>query len=75
MSLRIHIADKKLQNFYRSKEDFAAQSNGMGWPKGTWFQQRLRYVREQQRKRGTETEFVYECSLGTIRFRQSNFTD
>jgi hypothetical protein len=74
MSLRIYD-DKKPQRFYQPEQDFAAQSNGVGWPKGTWFQQRLRYVREQQRKRPAETEFAYECSLGTIRFRQSSFGD
>ena len=75
MSLRIHVDDKNSQGFYQPGQDFAAQSNGTGWPRGTWFQKRLRYVREQKRKRPTETEFVYECSLGTIRLRQSDVAD
>ena len=74
MSLRIYPHDKDPQGFYQ-QQDFASESNGIGWPRGTWFQKRLRYVREQKRKRPTETEFVYECSLGTIRFRQSDVTD
>ena len=76
MSSRILLEENKLrQGLYQPQEDFAPQSNGVGWPKNTWFQKRLRYVREQQLKKGTEADMVYECTLGTIKLRQSNGGD
>ncbi|MGH7827670.1 MAG: hypothetical protein ACREQ7_21150 [Candidatus Binatia bacterium] len=69
MSLQIVSEVHKVNRGQNEEQaDFAPQSNGAGWPKNTWFQKRLRYVREQQRRK--EIEFVYECGLGTITFRQ-----
>jgi hypothetical protein len=73
MNLRMFSDDQKPQGF--SFEDFGAESNGLGWPKDTWFRKRLEFVRDQQRKKVAETELVYECSLGTISFRQRNGAD
>jgi len=67
MSLRI-VSERNGANHGEERGDFMRETNGLGWPKNTWFQKRLRYVREQQRRK--EIEFVYECSLGTITFRQ-----
>lgn len=76
MSLRILYKDNKLkEGQYQQQEDPVPESNGSGWPKNTWFQKRLGYVREQQRKKVTETEFVYEIGLGTVTFRQPNGGD
>jgi hypothetical protein len=75
MNLRMFIDDQKLHGFNQDLEDFAVESSGLGWPKDTWFQKRLEFVRNQQRKKGPETELIYECSLGTISFRQRNGAD
>jgi hypothetical protein len=73
MSLRIPFEENRLkQGPYQQQDDFLLESNGAGWPKDTWFQKRLRHVREQQRKKAAEADFVYECSFGTITVRQSN---
>ena len=76
MRFRILFDEDKLkQGVYQEEEEFASTGNGVGWPKGTWFQRRLRQVREQQRKKPTEADYVYECALGTIIIRQSNGGD
>jgi hypothetical protein len=76
MGFRILFDEVKLkQGIYQQEHDRESEHNGMGWPKGTWFQKRLRQVREQQRKKLAETDFVYECPLGTITIRQSNNGD
>lgn len=73
MGFRILFDENKLkQGVYQQEDDFVSQGNGVGWPRGTWFQKRLRYVREQQRRKLAEADFVYECTLGTIIVRQSN---
>jgi hypothetical protein len=73
MRFRILFDEDKLkQGMYQQGDDWGSQKNGTGWPKGTWFQKRLRQVREQQRRKPAETDFVYECTLGTIVIRQSN---
>jgi hypothetical protein len=73
MRFRILFDEDKLkQGMYQQEEDWGSQKNGTGWPKGTWFQKRLRQVREQQRRKPAETDFVYECALGTIIIRQAN---
>ena len=38
------------QGIYQQETDRESELRGVGWPKGTWFQKRLRQVREQQRK-------------------------
>jgi len=76
MGFRILFDEVKLkQGIYQQENDRDSEHNGVGWPKGTWFQKRLRQVREQQRKKLAETDFVYECALGTITIRQSNGGD
>jgi len=76
MGFRILFDEVKLkQGIYQQGNDRESEHNGVGWPKGTWFQKRLRQVREQQRRKLTETDFVYECALGTITIRQSNGGD
>jgi hypothetical protein len=76
MGFRILFDEIKLkQGIYQQESNGDSESNGMGWPRGTWFQKRLRQVREQQRKKLAETDFVYECALGTITIRQSNNGD
>jgi hypothetical protein len=72
MSFRFLFDENKLkQGAYQQQDDFPADSNGVGWPKNTWFQKRLRHVREQQRKKLAETEAVYECALGTVIIRSN----
>jgi hypothetical protein len=76
MGFRILFDEVKLkQGIYEQENDRGSEHNGVGWPKGTWFQKRLRQVREQQRKKLAEADFVYECALGTITIRQSNGGD
>src|SRR5215831_1811918 len=76
MAFRILFDEVKLkQGIYEQENDRESEHNGVGWPKGTWFQKRLRQVREQQRRKLAETDFVYECALGTITIRQSNGGD
>ena len=76
MGFRILFDEDKLkQGIYQQEDDLLSQGNGVGWPKGTWFQKRLRQVRQQQRRKLAETDFVYECALGTIIVRQSNGRD
>jgi len=76
MAFRILFDEVKLkQGIYEQENDRESEHNGVGWPKGTWFQKRLRQVREQHRKKLAETDFVYECALGTITIRQSNGRD
>ncbi|HEV8341713.1 MAG TPA: hypothetical protein VGR30_05020 [Candidatus Binatia bacterium] len=76
MSLRIRFNENKLkQSLYQTEDDFVPEVSGAGWPKNTWFQERLRHVREQQRKKMGEPDFVYECPLGTITLRHSNGGD
>jgi hypothetical protein len=76
MGFRILFDEVKLkQGIYQQENNRESEHNGMGWPKGTWFQKRLRQVREQQRKKLAESDFVYECALGTITIRQSNNGD
>ena len=76
MGFRILFDEVKLkQGIYQQENNRESEHNGVGWPKGTWFQKRLRQVREQQRKKLTEADFVYECALGTITIRQSNGGD
>ena len=73
MGFRILFDEDKLkQGLYQQEDDFGPEHNGVGWPKGTWFQKRLRQVREQQKRKLAEADFVYECALGTIIIRQSN---
>ncbi|MGH7846499.1 MAG: hypothetical protein ACREQW_15200 [Candidatus Binatia bacterium] len=69
MSLRILFDENATEQ--QQKDEPIKQDNGAGWPKDTWFQRRLRYVREQQRKK-PEGDIVYACALGTIIIRQSN---
>jgi hypothetical protein len=72
MSFRILFDEAKLQQgLYQGDHELRADGNGAGWPKNTWFQKRLRQVREQQRKKSGETECVYECALGTVTIRSS----
>jgi hypothetical protein len=68
MSLRILFDENTIE---QQKDKPSKENNGAGWPKDTWFQRRLRYVREQQRKK-LESDIVYRCALGTIIVRQSN---
>jgi hypothetical protein len=76
MGFRILFDEVKLkQGIYQRENDRDSEHNGVGWPKGTWFQKRLRQVRNQQRKKLAEIDFVYECALGTITIRQSNNGD
>jgi hypothetical protein len=75
MRFRILFDEDKLKQGVYQDDDLLPQSNGVGWPKGTWFQKRLRQVREQQRRKLAEADFVYECALGTIIIRQSNGGD
>ncbi len=76
MGFRILFDEVKLkQGIYQQENDRDSEHNGVGWPRGTWFQKRLRQVREQQRKKLAEPDFVYECALGTITIRQSNGGD
>lgn len=76
MGFRILFDEVKLkQGIYQRENDRESEHNGVGWPKGTWFQKRLRQVREQHRRKLSETDFVYECALGTITIRQSNNGD
>jgi hypothetical protein len=71
-SFRILFDEAKLkQGVYQQEDDSNADLNGVGWPRGTWFQKRLRQVREQNCRKLTEAEFVYECTLGTIIIRHS----
>ena len=69
MSLRILFDESTIEQ--HQKDEPAKANNGVGWPKDTWFQRRLRYLREQQRKK-VEGDIVYKCGLGTIVVRQSN---
>jgi hypothetical protein len=76
MGFRILFDEVKLkQGIYEQENARESEHNGVGWPKGTWFQKRLRQVREQQRRKLAEADFVYECALGTITIRQSNGGD
>jgi hypothetical protein len=73
MRFRILFDEDKLkQGIYQQDEDWGSHKSGTGWPRGTWFQKRLRQVRDQQRRTQAEADFVYECGLGTIIIRQSN---
>jgi hypothetical protein len=73
MSFRILFDEAKLrQGLYQEDDELRADGNGAGWPKNTWFQKRLRQVREQQRKKSGATECVYECALGTVTIRSSD---
>jgi hypothetical protein len=73
MRFRILFDEDKLkQGIYQQDEDWGSHKSGTGWPRGTWFQKRLRQVRDQQRRKQAEADFVYECGLGTIIIRQSN---
>jgi hypothetical protein len=69
MSLRILFDESTIEQ--PQKQEIAKENNGVGWPKDTWFQKRLRYLREQQRKK-LDGDIVYKCGLGTIIVRQSN---
>lgn len=69
MSLRIVLDQNKLKQGLYQENDLAPESNGEGWPRDTWFRKRLRYVRDQQRRKAAETEIAYECALGTIKIR------
>jgi hypothetical protein len=72
MTFRILFDEAKLkQGAYRDEDDFALEANGNGWPKNTWFQKRLRQVRDQQRRRLGDADSVYECALGTIIIRSN----
>ena len=72
MTFRILFDEDKLkQGVYQHEDDFLLGANGTGWPKNTWFQKRLRQVRDQQRKKLGETDFVYECALGTVTIRSN----
>ena len=52
MGFRILFDEVKLkQGIYEQENARESEHNGVGWPKGTWFQKRLRQVREQQRKK------------------------
>lgn len=76
MAFRILFDEVKLkQGIYQRESDRDSEPNGMGWPKGTWFQKRLRQVRQQQRRKLAEADFVYECDLGKIIIRQPNGRD
>jgi hypothetical protein len=71
MSFRILFDEAKLKQGLYQQDELRADGNGAGWPKNTWFQKRLRHVREQQRKKSGETECVYECALGTVTIRSN----
>lgn len=76
MGFRILFDEVKLkQGMYQRENDRESEPHGVGWPRGTWFQKRLRQVRQQQRRKLAETDFVYECALGTIIIRRSNGRD
>lgn len=72
MSLRIVLDENKLKQGLYQDSDLALEKNGGGWPRDTWFQKRLRFVREQQRRKAAEAEVSYECALGTIKIKPSN---
>ncbi|HWP60888.1 MAG TPA: hypothetical protein VNL14_23535 [Candidatus Acidoferrales bacterium] len=73
MGLRILFDESTYEQY--QKEQSAAKTNGNGWPTDTWFQKRLRYLREQQRKKIVEGDIIYRCALGTIIVRQANAED
>jgi hypothetical protein len=76
MAFRILFDEVKLkQGVYQRENDHEPEHHGVGWPRGTWFQKRLRQVRQQQRKKLAEADLVYECALGTITIRQSHNGD
>lgn len=73
MNFRILFDETKLKGgLYQQDDNSNVDLNGVSWPKGTWFQMRLRHVREQNRRKPAEAELVYECALGTITIRHSN---
>lgn len=75
MALRILFEKNKPKlRLYQQQDDFALESTGTGWPKDTWFQKRLRYVREQQLTQGREADVISEHPLG-IKLRRSNGGD
>jgi hypothetical protein len=76
MPLRILFEKNKPKpRLYQQQDDFALESTGTGWPKDTWFQKRLRYVREQQLNQGTGADVVSERPLGIIKLKRSNGGD
>ena len=61
MAMRTLFEKKKLKpRPHQRQDDFALESNRAGWPKDTWFQKRLRHVREQQPDEGTGADVVSE---------------
>lgn len=72
MTVRILLDENEVKRGLYLEEEPAAESSAAGWPRDTWFQKRLRFVRDQQRRKGAEADLVYEGRLGTIIVRQSN---
>jgi hypothetical protein len=72
MILRILFDESKANEGPYLEKNPPSGGNGEGWPKDTWFQRRLRYVREQQRKKPPEDDVIYECALGVLTLRQPN---
>lgn len=71
-NLRLLLEQSKAnQGLYR-ENNLPPEGSGQGWPKETWFQKRLRYIREQQGKKVAEADVVYECALGVITLRLLN---
>ena len=70
MGLRILFDETALRQGLYQEDQFAPEASAPGWPRDTWFQRRLRYLRDQQRKRLMETDVVFETSMGTIIVRQ-----
>jgi hypothetical protein len=59
--MRTLFEKKKLKRRpHQQHDDFALESNPAGWPKDTWFQKRLRYVRERQPDEETGSDAVSE---------------
>jgi hypothetical protein len=71
MALKNLFERKKLKTgAYQQQDHFALQSTGTGWPKDTWFQRRLRYVRQKQVN--DEVDVISECPSETTQFRRPN---
>lgn len=72
MTLRLLFDERQANKDLVQEENLPRNVSSAGWSMDTWFQKRLRYVREQQKKKVAESDIVYKCALGVVTLRLSN---
>lgn len=68
MTLRLLFDERQANKDLVQEENIPRNVSSAGWSMDTWFQKRLRYVREQQKKKLQRVTLFINAPWGWLRF-------